>query len=238
MWLVVSGCATCLGAAGPLSFFSDEVEIRLGESVMIPVRMESKADETVEFALKVDKADVIEVLKAPEILAGHDTGFARIRTLTAGEVTLSSGGSKLRVMVGKDRPLALLRSMRPRFTSPAEGACAWGEIAIGAEIWVGAPGVDRMTVPEAMLHLPDGGTQAPDEAFPPIDGPFWRLVFLVDTALLAPGECVLTISSRRSMSPDATNGWSAPGARSQAARIHRSASSPGKTPVIPAQHGW
>ena len=196
MLLVISGLAGCLCAAAPLSFFSDEVEYRLGESVMIPVRMESKADENVEFELKVDQPDVIEVLKLPEILAGHNTGFARIQTLAPGEVTLSSGDAKLRVKVGEDRPLALLRSMRPRFTSPAEGAYAWGTIAIGAEIWVGAPGVDRMAVPEVLLHFPDGSKQAPDEAFPPIDGPFWRFVFLVDTAKIPPGECVLTISCK------------------------------------------
>ena len=195
---VVSGWALsiCAAVAAPLSFFTDEVECRLGESVMIPFRAASKAGETIQMDLHLDKPGVIEILRQPEILPGQETGFARIRTLVPGVVTLKSGDSKLRVKVANERPLSLLRKMRPHFTSPAEGACAWGVVAIGAEIWVGAPGVDRMAKPEAFLHLPDGKKLAPDEAFPPIDGPFWRLVFHLDTAKLPPGDCNLTVSCK------------------------------------------
>jgi hypothetical protein len=198
MFPVVSGwtLSICAAVAAPLSFFTDEVECRLGESVMIPLRTASKAGETIRVDLQADKPGAIEILRQPEILPGHDTGFARIRTLVPGVVILKSGGSKLRVKVTDERPLSLLRKMRPRFTSPAEGACAWGVVAIGAEIWVGAPGVDRMAKPEAFLHLPDGKKLAPDEAFPPIDGPFWRLVFHLDTATLPPGDCYLTVSCK------------------------------------------
>jgi uncharacterized protein (DUF1800 family) len=139
---------------------------------------------------------VIEVLRQPEFLHGHDTGFARIRTLAPGEVGLRSGGSRLRVKVLNERPVSLLQMMRPRITSPSEGSCVWGEVAIGVDIWVGMPGVDRAVRPEALLHLPDGRKLAAVEAFPPLDGPFWRLVYQWDASSLPPGECVLKVGCK------------------------------------------
>jgi len=186
----------CAAVAAPLSFFTDQVEYRLGESVMIPVRTGSAVVEATDWEIRADKPGRIEILQKPQVLEGRDTGFARIRTLAPGSVVLHVGGSQMRVNVSEERPTALLRKMRPRFTSPAEGAYAWGEIAIGAEIWVGAPGVDRMKPPEAALHLPDGNKITPDETFPPIDGPFWRLVFTLDTTRLEPGDHELTISCK------------------------------------------
>jgi hypothetical protein len=194
----VAGWAASLCAviAAPVSFSTDQVEYRLGESVMIPVHAPSAVAEATRCELAMEKPGVIELLQQPEILKGQDTGFARIRTLSPGETVLKSGASRLRVKVTNERPVALLQKMRPRFTSPSEGSCVWGTVAIGVEIWVGMPGVDRTKKPEALLHLPDGRKLQAVEAFPPLDGPFWRLVYHLDAASLPAGDCVLKVSSK------------------------------------------
>jgi hypothetical protein len=134
------------------------------------------------------------VLRQPEFLQGQATGFARIRTLAPGEVILKSGDSRLRVNVLNERSTSLLQQMRPRFTSPSQGSCVWGTVAIGVDIWVGVPGVDRALKPAALLHLPDGRKLAAVEAFPPLDGPFWRLVYHLDAASLPAGDCLLKVT--------------------------------------------
>jgi hypothetical protein len=182
--------------AGPVSFVTGEVEYRLGESVMIPVMAETAVAETTGQELVMDPPGIVEILQPPQILKDHDTGFARIRTLAPGEVVLKSGDSSLRVRVTDERPVQLVRKLRPRFTSPAEGSAVWGTVAIGVDLWVGAPGVDREAVPEAVLHLPDGRELAADESFPPLDGPFWRLVYQLDTAVLPPGDCTLSVTCK------------------------------------------
>lgn len=163
---------------------------------MIPVHAPSVVVEATRCELVMEKPGVIELLQQPEILKGQDTGFVRIRTLSPGEAVLKSGSSRLRVKVTNERPVALLQKMRPRITSPSEGSCVWGTVAIGVEIWVGMPGVDRMAKPEALLHLPDGRKLAAVEAFPPLDGPFWRLVYHLDAASLPPGDCNLKVTSK------------------------------------------
>jgi uncharacterized protein (DUF1800 family) len=182
--------------AAPISFVTPEVEYRLGESVMIPLKAGTPVAETTPLELKMQKQGIVEILRQPEILKDQDIGFARIRTLMPGEVILKSGDSSIRIRVTKERPVSLLRKLTPRFTSPAENSSVWGKIAIGADLWVGAPGVDRTTVPEALLQLPDGRKLKPDEAFPPMDGPFWRMVYFLDTTTLPPGPCKLTLSCK------------------------------------------
>jgi uncharacterized protein (DUF1800 family) len=192
VWL--ASLAACL--ALQVGFFTDVAEYRLGESVMIPVRTAKAPGETTTVELHPDKPGVVEVLRQPEFLQGQATGFARIRTLAPGEVSLRSGESRLRVKVLNERPVSLLQKMRPRFTSPSEGSCVWGTVAIGVDIWVGVPGVDRAVKPEALLHLPDGRKLAAVEAFPPLDGPFWRLVYHLDAASLPPGDCLLKVACK------------------------------------------
>ena len=100
---VISVWAASLNAGFALQveFFTDVTEYRLGECVMIPVRTASVVAETTMVDLQSDKPGVIEVLRQPEFLRGQATGFARIRTLAPGEVSLRSGGSRLRVKVLK-----------------------------------------------------------------------------------------------------------------------------------------
>jgi hypothetical protein len=181
--------------AAPASFLTEETEYRLGESVMIPLKLDAAAEEKFTTKLEPDTPGIIEVLREPEFLVGQTLGFARIRTLKPGTVVVKNGESSMTLKVTSERPLSMVRQMRPRFSSPSEGSYVWGTVTIGAEMWVGTPGVDREKPPEATLHLPDGTTLKADESFPPVDGPFWRLVFNLDTAKLPPGECVITISA-------------------------------------------
>lgn len=186
---------SCLYAA-PVSFVTKEVEYRLGESVMIPLETSVPVAETTALELVAQKSGIVEIIRQPEILKDQPMGFARIRTLTPGEVVLKCGDASLRVRVTEERPVALMRKLTPRFTSPSSNSTVWGKIHIGAEIWVGAPGVDRTTVPDAKLILPDGRELSATETFPPIDGPFWRLVYELDTTIMPKGECKLTLSCK------------------------------------------
>jgi len=181
--------------AVPGAFLTQSSEFRLGESVMIPIRLDSPPEKTVTSTLESNRPGIIEILRHPEFLPGQTIGFARIRTLKPGTVALKHGAARMQVTVTTERPLSMVRQMRPRFTSPSAGSHVWGTIAIGAEMWVGAPGVLRDSVPAANLHLPNGTILKPDEAFPPVDGPFWRLVFHLDTSKLPPGECSITLSA-------------------------------------------
>jgi hypothetical protein len=181
--------------AAPAAFLTEKCEYRLGESVMIPLQLAAPATELIAGTLEASRPGLIEVLREPEFLAGQTIGFARIRTLKPGSVELKHGDSRMKLTVTTERPVSMVRQMTPRFTSPAASSHVWGPIAIGAEMWVGAPGVNRLKTPEAYLHLPDGSTLKPDEAFPPVDGPFWRLVFRIDTATLPPGDCMVTVSA-------------------------------------------
>ncbi len=189
-------CGLSRSDAAPVSFVTEEVEYRLGESVMIPLKVDAPVAETTTLELKLQKQGIVEIMRQPEILKDHDIGFARIRTLTPGEVIIKSGDASLRVRVTKERPVSLLRKLTPRFTSPAANSSVWGKVAIGADLWVGAPGVDRTTTPDAKLILPDGRELKADEAFPPMDGPFWRMVYYLDAATLPPGPCNLTLSCK------------------------------------------
>ena len=189
-------CGLSRSNAAPVSFVTEEVEYRLGESVMIPLKVDAPVAETTTLELKFQKQGIVEIMRQPEILKDHDIGFARIRTLTPGEVIIKSGDASLRVRVTKERPVSLLRKLTPRFTSPAANSSVWGKVAIGADLWVGAPGVDRTTTPDAKLILPDGRELKADEAFPPMDGPFWRMVYYLDAATLPPGPCNLTLSCK------------------------------------------
>ncbi len=183
-------------AAAPISFVTNEVEYRLGESVMIPVKANAPATETTTIELTLQKQGIVEIMRQPEILKDQETGFARIRTLAPGEVILKSGDASIRILVTKERPISLLKKLTPRFTSPATGSSVWGTVAIGADLWVGAPGVDREIKPDAKLKLPDGRELSADESFPPMDGPFWRMVYYLDTTTLPAGPCEMTLSCK------------------------------------------
>lgn len=193
--ILVVSLAGVLSAA-PVSFVTKEVEYRLGESVMIPLETSEPLTETSALEIKAQKQGIVEIIRQPEILKDQKMGFARIRTLAPGEVILKCGDASLRVRVTDERPVALMRKLTPRFTSPSSNSTVWGKIHVGAEIWVGAPGVDRTTVPDAKLILPDGTQLSASETFPPIDGPFWRLVYELDTTKLPAGECKLTLSCK------------------------------------------
>ncbi|MES2980754.1 MAG: DUF1800 family protein [Verrucomicrobiota bacterium] len=192
--IVWTACGLSFSTAAPVSFVTQEVEYRLGESVMIPIKVDAPVAETTALELKLQKQGIVEIMRQPEILKDHDIGFARIRTLAPGEVIIKSGDASIRVRVTKERPVSLLRKLTPRFTSPAADSSVWGKVAIGADLWVGAPGVDRTITPDAKLILPDGRELKADEAFPPMDGPFWRMVYYLDTATLPPGPSKLTLS--------------------------------------------
>lgn len=191
--MLLASCVAAL-AEGP-SFVPDEATFRLGESVMVPLSR-TTIDGPLDVALTVDPPERAEVLRDVGFLAGHATGFARIRTLSPGDAVLRAGDATMRLRVLSERPAALIAKMRPVITSPSEESAAWGVIAVGADIWVGAPGVDRMAAPDALLHLPDGRELPPSAMFPPVDGPFWRLAFEMDADSLQPGDHELFVSCR------------------------------------------
>ena len=77
--------------ATPVGFVTKDVDYRLGESVMIPLEASAPVAENTALELKALKPGVVEISRQPEILKDQQMGFARIRTLTPGEVVLKCG---------------------------------------------------------------------------------------------------------------------------------------------------
>jgi hypothetical protein len=175
-------------AESTIRFASEKLELRCGETAMVPLIRDNPAGERETPGIELSDSRILEIIREPEILPGNQTGFLRIRTLEAGDTTLTISGATLDVSVRKEPLIALVERMRPQITAPATGAAIWGQAVIGAEIWVGSPGLNRDRVPDALLLLPDGRTIAPEESMPPVDGPFWRLIFCFDCADLEPGR--------------------------------------------------
>ena len=57
LWI---GCGLSYSAAAEVSFVTKEVEYRLGESVMIPLKMDTPVAETTSLELKSQKAGIVE----------------------------------------------------------------------------------------------------------------------------------------------------------------------------------
>lgn len=186
---VFLGClqASHLRGQAILRFGSRALELRSGDSAMVALLLDQPAEHRTTPLIEVSDNGVLEVIREAEILPGKKTGFLRVRALAAGQSQLSVAGETLEITVEDEPLVALIERMRPELTAPAAGAAIWGKASIGAEIWIGAPGVNRDTAPDACLLLPNGKKLAPAEVMPPVDGPFWRLIFEVDCSTLDPG---------------------------------------------------
>lgn len=191
-------CSLAAESAAPAGtpawrFSAAQMRLRLGESAMIPVSLSAAATSDASLELKSTGDACVEILRQPSVIAGHSLGFCRIRAVRPGSATLQLGEGKLAIHVANESPVALTERMRPVISSPVQHAALCGKVAVGAEVWVGAVGCDRKNAPAAKLVLPDGTKLAAVEAFPPLDGPFWRYVFEVDCDKVKPGEQAWTV---------------------------------------------
>ncbi len=185
------------GVAAKPVFVQDLVPVSVGETRMVAVRVEQAQGVDLVWEMESSDPGVVEVIRQPEILAGHHLGFARLRGAAGGEATLSIGDARVPVVVvGQSEERGFDSLAPPRFTAPAEGAAAWGVIGVGAEVHAVAPGPGRDHPPHLRLRLPDGSELEPVALVPPVDGPFWRAHFELDTMTLSPGANALQLVAR------------------------------------------
>ncbi len=175
-------------ASAEIRFSTDHLSLRSGESAMVAITDDGDPGALRSPECRIEGTEVLKLLREPQILAGEKTGFLRVRALKPGQTKLTVAGKTIKVTVTDEPLIALLERMRPQITAPAERSACWGKVSVGAEIWVGAPGLDRTKVPAVKLVLNDKLQLDPVEALPPVDGPFWRLRFEVDCDALEPGS--------------------------------------------------
>lgn len=160
----------------------------VGRTRAIAFRTTAAAETDRALALADIDATVLEVTRAPMVLAGQTLGWMRVRGVRPGATQVRLGGAVLRVEVvprraGPDSSMA----GRPRIVGPADGAVVWGRFAAGVEIddLEPAPGSS------VELRLSTGQRLPPEEDGFPACGPLRRCVFAIDAEKLAAGECFL-----------------------------------------------
>jgi len=116
---------------------------------------------------------VLEIVRAPEVLAGETIGFLRVRGAATGSTSLTIGDASMKVVVREDeRSFAIEHT--PRIVGPATGAVAWGTIGVGVEIF------EPDSWSSLYLELPDGALIAPTRESRPRQGPWHKASFEVD----------------------------------------------------------
>ncbi len=169
------------------TFLTAATVAEVGVTRMIPFRLAAPA--ATDLRLPVSGADgaVLEVVRAPEVLAGYDTGFLRVRGIGAGRTRLHLGGATLEVEVVPPRAPADPEALRPRIVNPASGAAVWGTFAVGVELGPEAP-----SDADIELQIPGSTPPAATRRSHPARGPGRRVVFTLDAASLPPGRCEFT----------------------------------------------
>lgn len=179
-------------------FVSPEVTMPVDASRpvrVIPVRVEAATDtEALAEVVSSDPA-VVAVVHGARILPGQAMGYALVRAVGAGEATLSTGGSTVRVRVveGPERTADAGQAfgLTPRLVGPAAGAAVWGKVGVSAAAW-------RETgeaKPNIRLRVGgEGGTMLePVWMNAPKEGPLALAAFSVDVSGRGAGPCELRV---------------------------------------------
>lgn len=131
--LVVLVCS--LGcSAQTVQWLTSSTEVVAGSTRVITFGVEEVPAGDVVLDGHVDRPGALEIVKAPEVLAGASIGFVRVRGVAPGEAELSVAGRRIRIdVVEDDREFSL--SSPARIVSPASGAVAWGTFGVGVEVF-------------------------------------------------------------------------------------------------------
>lgn len=146
----------------------------VGEPQMVAFSLDQPVSADQSFPVVVEPELRAEILRPPEVLAGHATGFVRVRLREPGPVKLRVAGAELTLL---GRGNGLERRMEPPVVvSPVSGARVWGEFAVAVE-WVCPLGEEGWGVE---LRARDGSSARPERALAHSMGYGRREVFVLD----------------------------------------------------------
>jgi uncharacterized protein (DUF1800 family) len=190
-------------AAKP-AFFTSRTVLWQGRSQVIPFRLEAPARADQTFPATGD-ASMVEVLRAPTVLAEETIGYLRVRGLRTGRTRLSlPQGAAIDVDVRPDPAAAALAQVDPdwqppQIVAPVPGATVWGRFAVAVQAFDCRPANEaefaRFYAPggppahsfQMQLRLPDGRLLNPVAQTGPESGPGRQYAFDVPAASLPPG---------------------------------------------------
>ena len=179
---------------GAFTFETPTLVCWRGRTQVLAFHAREGADEDRRPEVRVDDPALLEVVAAPEVLAGRKVGFLRVLAREPGTTTLRVGDAELTVHIQETGQPAELHRGRLVITSPVPSACVWGTIAVGVE----ARGLAaaRLDPQDVWLELSGAGledelTMAPARVHPRHLGPDCRLVFELTTGKLSAGEYTL-----------------------------------------------
>ncbi len=121
-----------LAGAADVAFESSQTVARVGETRVIPFRVDAAAEEDRTWRATAEPAGVLEVVRTPTVVEGHRTGFVRVRGVKEGKAKLRFGGAAIDVTV---KPRREHQREKPIVFSPTHGAAAWGAIGVGVRLW-------------------------------------------------------------------------------------------------------
>ncbi len=174
-----------------VSFHAPRTVLRLGSTRVIPFEVPSATDDDRTLpALAATPTDDapgrVEIIRPAQVIAGHTTGFVRVRPTREGVTTLTVGDATLSIHVAPESP-ATAANRRPVIHTPSAGAMAWGKIAVGVDLFVDSAGTADQG-PKVQLVLPDGKRLDPITQTDPKAGPTRQLGFELDLATHKPGS--------------------------------------------------
>jgi hypothetical protein len=197
--------------AGDVRFLTGRTVVWLGRSQVIPLHVPTPPDEDATYTMAVADPGTLELLTAPEFLAGETTGYVRVRGLRAGHTRLViHGGPALEIDVWPDPAGAAFarvdaESPLPRIVSPAPGAVVWGQFAVGVDLfdspptprlddWFSSGGADApipAPAKKVQLRLPNGRLLDPVSRTDLKAGPLLQFQFNVSAADFPDGNLEL-----------------------------------------------
>lgn len=177
------------------AFLTPRLTVWAGRTQVLPFKAAQTSDADRRFTATTDHPERLHILSEPAVLAGYDIGFVRVRGLAVGDATLTLGGASAAIEVKAPPIAAPAVPTGPIITAPATDSVAWGEIAVGVELFSGLvrPGEPPARV---ALLLPDGAAVPVATDTHPGGGPWRRLVFVLDTSQMGAGPVELVAEAR------------------------------------------
>ncbi|MEM1211504.1 MAG: hypothetical protein AAGI68_04315 [Planctomycetota bacterium] len=198
---VLLGCfvAPALAQAEPRTgqgpaFFAPSTTLHGPQSAILPFQV-PHAHATRDRNFRVRVSGPLQVLSPPEVLAGHTTGFIRVRPRPGlnkpAQASLRVEDATLLVHLQPAPADPASSDAAPAIRTPVQGAAVWGKVAIAVE-WPLDPDQPHLRTADPILRLQPGTTLQPHHVGILQDAPYRQAVFLLDTKRFSPGILRLT----------------------------------------------
>lgn len=143
---------TAVDTGGGVRFDVPDTLAEVGRTRMIAFHLGSKAERDTPLRASIDGGgEVLTVIREPEVLTGHATGFLRVRGVKPGTAVLrvwmageagEREAASIAVNVVMPRSPFIAQQARPMIDSPLSGSVVWG--GFGASVtWLEEPGQRR-----------------------------------------------------------------------------------------------